>query len=68
MEEFKIMSRLITSAEYHGNILFLKTTDGRLYSYNSVPREVFQDFINAKSHDEFYASRIVPEYSCKRMS
>ncbi|MDR2570949.1 MAG: hypothetical protein LBD23_11770 [Oscillospiraceae bacterium] len=43
MEEFEIKSRLIKSASYHENILFLKTTDGRLYSYNSVPHEIFEE-------------------------
>lgn len=68
MEEFEIKSRLILSASYHENILFLKTADGRLYSYNSVPREIFEEFINTKTHDDFFANRIVPAFACKRMA
>jgi hypothetical protein len=68
MEEYEIKSRLILSASYHDNILFLKTSDGRFYSYNSVPREIFNDFIGTKSPDEFYARYIVPSFSCKRMA
>jgi hypothetical protein len=68
MKEYAINSKLILSASYHENILFLKTNEGRLYSYNSVPREIFEEFINSKRHDEFYANRIVSAFSCKRMA
>jgi hypothetical protein len=68
MEEFEIKSRLIKSASYHENILFLKTTDGKLYSYNSVPHEIFEEFIKTQTHDEFFANHIVPAFACKRMA
>ena len=68
MEEYKVISRTIQSVSYHGSIMFLKTKDGKLYSYSSVPREVFDEFVDTKSHDEFYANRIVPTFSCKRMA
>jgi hypothetical protein len=68
MEEYSIKSVNIQSASYYGNTMFLKTTDGRLYSYCSVPRDIFDEFVGAKTHDDFYASRIVPAFSCKRMA
>ena len=68
MEDFQINSKLILSAGYHSNNMYLKTTEGRMYLYCSVPQEIFDEFISSKSHDEFYINKIVPSFACRRMS
>lgn len=67
MEEIKIQSSIIESISYYGKSLFVKLTDGKLLSYNSVPHELYDEFISTVSHDEFYMTKIVPKFSFQRM-
>lgn len=66
MEEIKIQSSIIESISYYGKSLYVKLKDGKLLSYNSVPRELFDEFIKTTSHDDFYMN-VVPKFSFQRM-
>jgi len=46
----------------------VKLTDGRLFSNNSVPEEIFDEFAGTNSYDEYYAKKIVPAFSFQRMA
>lgn len=68
MEEKKLQSVILESVSYHSRTMFIKTKDGKLFSYNGVPVEIFNDFLNASLHDEFYSKNIVPRFSFQRMA
>lgn len=67
MEEIKIQSGIIETISHYSKIMYIKLKDGKMLSYNSVPQELFDEFVNTVSYDEFYAKNIVPNYSCQRM-
>jgi len=68
MQEINISSTLIKNVSYQHRTMFVKLNDERLLSYNSVPEELFEEFIATDSHDEFYKTRILTSFSAIRMS
>jgi len=48
MSEIKITSGIIEKISYYDKILYVKLMNGQLLSYNSVPKELFDEF--AKTH------------------
>ncbi|MDR2531448.1 MAG: KTSC domain-containing protein [Oscillospiraceae bacterium] len=68
MEEFKVSSSIIESVSYYGRIMFVKLKNESLLSYNSVPPNVFEEFVNAEAHDEFYTKKIISAFPSRRMA
>jgi hypothetical protein len=68
MEEFKMTSSIIESISFYDKILFVKLKNDRLLSYNSVPQNVFEEFIAADAQDEFYTKRIISSFPSRRMA
>ncbi|MCL2637301.1 MAG: KTSC domain-containing protein [Oscillospiraceae bacterium] len=68
MEEFKISSSIIESVSYYGKNMFVKLKNEKLLAYNSVPQNVFEEFIKADAHDEFYTKRIISAFPSRRMA
>jgi len=67
MGKVEINSKLIKYIEYErGRLLYIKFNDGRLLAYSAVPQEVYDEFLSAESHDEFYNKRIVSTFSFSR--
>jgi hypothetical protein len=68
MEEYKIKSSVIDSVSYYGKIMFVKLKNEKLLSYNSVPQNLFEEFVKAEAHDEFYKKRIISAFPSRRMA
>ncbi|MCL2697912.1 MAG: KTSC domain-containing protein [Oscillospiraceae bacterium] len=68
MEEYKIKSSIIDSVSYYGKIMFVKLKNEKLLSYNSVPQNLFEEFIKADAHDDFYTKRIISAFPSRRMA
>ncbi|MCL2018857.1 MAG: KTSC domain-containing protein [Oscillospiraceae bacterium] len=68
MEEIKISSSIIDSVSYYGKIMFVKLQNDKLLSYNSVPHSVYEEFIKADAHDEFYTKKIISAFPSRRMA
>jgi lysyl-tRNA synthetase class 2 len=61
----KINSRAILAVGYDANRLFLEVKfkiSKRIYGYLNVPKEVFEDFMNAKSKGSFFNQKIKDRY------
>jgi hypothetical protein len=68
MDEVRVSTSILEHISYHNRVMYIKLKNGKLFSYNSVPREVFDEFIKTDTHDEFYTKRIVPAFSFQRMA
>jgi len=68
MEEYKIKSSLIDSVSYYGKIMFVKLKNEKLLSYNSVPQNLFDEFVKSDDNDEFYTKKIISAFPSRRMA
>jgi KTSC domain len=63
-----IDSSAIVAVEYGaGQWLDIELTNGRIYRYFDVPRDVYEALMAAESKGRFYNDRIRDEYLCERL-
>jgi hypothetical protein len=55
-------STLLHSIGYEDGKLYVNFLKGGLYSYDDVPREVFDDFMAAPSAGKFFLTKIKNQY------
>jgi KTSC domain len=62
-------SSAIAAVEYDraSQQLDIELTNGRVYRYADVPREVYEAFMAAESKGRFYNDHIRDEYLCERL-
>jgi len=68
MSKIMVSSGIIEHISYHDKILYVKLMDGQLLSYDSVPKEIFEEFAGTNAHDEFYKKRIISSFLSRRMA
>jgi KTSC domain len=63
-----IDSSAIVAVEYGaGQWLDIELTNGRIYRYFDVPRDVYEALMAAESKGRFYNDHIRDEYLCERL-
>ena len=57
----KIKSSIISQVEYNQNnqTLMVELKNGGMYQYQNVPKNLFKNFLRAKSKGRYFSSRIV---------
>jgi hypothetical protein len=60
MNHIRVVSSNIHSIAYdsESNILEISFLNGGLYSYSSVPEDIFKSLMSASSHGSYFASHI----------
>ena len=53
--------------EHKRNMLQVEFLTGSIYQYDQVPERVYQSFLQATSHGNFFESHIKGSYACRRV-
>jgi hypothetical protein len=63
----KVASSNIDAIAHEGQTLIVRFTSGAAYSYEGVPRSVYEELLNAPSVGRYFGSMIRPNYQGTRI-
>lgn len=62
MNRLPVVSNSIRSIGHDDETLEVEFHNGRLYRYHRFPKRLYQRFVNAQSHGDFFHEEIRPVY------
>jgi fibrillarin-like rRNA methylase len=62
MQVTHLVSSNLECAAWHRGDLFITFKNGSIYSYNDVPKQVFNELVQAESHGKFFNQHIRLKY------
>ena len=67
LEMIRVKSSVIKAIDYDGTNVEVHLHSDKKYQYYSVPENIFENLLNAKSKGEFWNLRIKPKYQCREL-
>jgi hypothetical protein len=70
MEFTKVESSMIDEVAYQSGseLLFVRFKNGSLYSYEDVPKHLFDELLNSESKGKFFTNNIKKDYVFKKVT
>jgi hypothetical protein len=68
MEFTPVESSAIAEVAHHNRKLYIRFTNGRLYSYDDVPKDTYNNLINAESIGKYFHHYIQKNYACTQLA
>lgn len=67
MEFTQVISTTVAEVAYEKDTLYIRFTNGRLYKYDDVPKELYHNLINAESIGKFFHGYIKRNFVCTEL-